>query len=524
MYMPHGLLKLLTVISIAIAYPTPVAHAAEVTTIGRATVPKAGNPAAVKAGAEKAAKAKALSAAIDKVLGVNSSSKPEIKAVFDQIAEQIPEEAWSGTSQKAIGDSEFEYSVNFVMDEKDFRTLLSDLGVALSTATNRSFAILAIVDEFVSRPSDINAPLEELVEFSTEKTASVSDHSAGAASSDSSDAASSSEAARAARYGVSARASQSSRSSSSEKAEFQNAVDVQVADRTNYKKLVKYQPNGSPERTSVVYAALSAQLQDRDLKIVDNDMFRSKFFKDAPLTLEKMSNSEFLSKYVPFARSEAAADFLMVGTSVIFDAGKSNVTGSQVCNAIVSIKTYSTSGGEMIASETVSEVGSGINIDDCKGNLGRKVGAIIGPTIGARIQEYWKRRQMYGREFHVTLVGKDMPLTVRMQFQNLIKGTLNISNVNKRSESDAKVDTVVTYKGTDPVDQVIAAKLLESPTFSIIDAFTSGDNVFICMGPCRQFPEITGIAKVEAVPAPPATVTPVAAPASAPAKGKKGSK
>jgi hypothetical protein len=99
----------------------------------------------------------------------------------------------------------------------------------------------------------------------------------------------------------------------------------------------------------------------------------------------------------------------------------------------------------------------------------------------------------------------------RLQFLSLVKGAANFSNVTKRNESDVRVELTVTYKGTDSIDDTLALKLLESPAFQSIDKVTVGEKVYICMGSCRQYSSVTGVAPS----------APPAAPAAAPARGKK---
>ncbi len=469
------------------------ANADDVSTLGRAALPKAS--ASLPTGTREA-KRKALNAALDKILGAKASSNPAVVEAFERVMEQVPNGAWSTVTTTDDGAGKVEFAITLTLDEKEFRTLLSDLGIALNTATTRSFALLAIMDEFVSRPGDPEMPAEIVREFSAERLSAYSDNSSGSASSRSSSASASAEAVGAHGHGVGMRGSSQSsdRSSSSERAQFRNDVEANTEERVSYKEIVKFQPKSSPESSSVVYTALSAEFQDRDLKVLDNDMFRSKYFSGTPLTLDQMSNSSELSKYVKFARQEAAADFFMVGNSIIFNTGESKTTGNKTCTALVSVKTYSTSGGEMIASETLTETGSGGTFEECKGNLGKKVGNLLGPAVATRVQEYWKRRQMYGREYSVNLLGTGLSVPMRLQFMNQVKGTADISNVVKRTESDARVELNITYKGSESIDDAIAMNLMNSPIFQIdFDKVVNGDKVFVCLPKCHAFTELTGV-------------------------------
>ena len=106
-------------------------------------------------------------------------------------------------------------------------------------------------------------------------------------------------------------------------------IHAEDHDNVSFKSLVKYQPQGSaPETLNLTYGALVGQLQDYDLRVFDNDIFRSRYFKDKPLTLDQMVNGSELSRYGEFAKTEANADFFLAGTSVIVDTGKIPTTGN----------------------------------------------------------------------------------------------------------------------------------------------------------------------------------------------------
>ena len=452
-----------------------------------------------------------------------------------------------------------------MIDDKEFRTLISDAGIASNTATTRSFAILAVMDEFLTTKKDLRAPLEELTEFHAEKGKSFKDKSINAKSSNSAAASSASSAtsidARAS-TSVDAKASSSGKASgsyssnldasgkasaagaardsggsasfgasregkvsASENAQFsgersssgsykgssaeslkassaasassassQSASAVSAKnvaseehDNVSYKKLVKYQPqNKGPEKTSQTYNALMGQLQDYDLRVVDNDMFRSKYFKSKPITIEQMQNSEELSKYVSFAKKDANADFFMVGTSIIIDQGMNSNTGEQECTGVATVKTYSTVNAESIASETISEAAAGRNLDECAGNLAKKLALVGGPIIGSKVQEYWKRRNTYGREFVLTLTGQTLPLMVKTIFTKTLKGVPGVEGNVQRAATDKEMQIVVTYKGTDPLDQAVFEALSSNPAFASLDSKTDGNQILLCMGPCPK--------------------------------------
>ncbi|HEY3451346.1 MAG TPA: hypothetical protein VGK67_33620 [Myxococcales bacterium] len=486
------------------------AHAKEVEIIGKSSVPVPPPPKSkkdpqpdvqlIRANAIKEAKRQATISAIDKILGPSSSKDPRVSSKIDAVMAQIADDRIVDTKAAKVGDN-YEVTLKVVLDDKEFRTLLSDLGIAINTAAVRSFSILTVMDEFVTTPKDLKAPLEELVEFSSERGASMHDKSksADSSSSDSADSVHASGNINAAgshsgAYGggsahvqgshsVNAASSSSSKSSS----ERSNDVAAEVHDNVTYKKLVKYQPQSTaPEKVSQAYNALMGQLQDYDLRVLDNDVFKSKHFKDAPLTIEQMQNGEALSKYVAWARTEANADYFMVGNSIIIDSGKNKNTGDYSCTGLVTVKTYSTADGEAIASETISEASAGLNLNDCAANVAKKLAKVGGPIIGARVQEYYKRRATYGREFVVTLVGANLPLMLKTNFAKALKSVPGVENDQQRTSSGKKLQIVVTYKGGDPLDQAMAAQLATNPSFATLDAKTDGNQVLFCMGSCDE--------------------------------------
>jgi hypothetical protein len=489
--------RLMVVAAILTAFVAHPVFAKELEVLGRASVPlpppskdqkQQPDVQAIRASALKAAKRQAAIAAIDKVLGPDASKDPRVAAKVDAVVAQISEERIVDTKASREGD-EYQVTLKVVLDDKEFRTLLSDLGIAINTAAVRSFSILSVMDEFLTSPRDLKAPLEELVEFSHDRGASLSDKSKGsesfAASASGNMQGSSNHEGH--HGGGSQQNSASHNMAAKGSAAYANDVAMEAHDDVRYRKLVKYQPqNTGPEKTSQAYNALMGQLQDYDLRVLDNDVFRSRHFKDAPLTIEQMQNGEALTKYVAFARTEANADFFMVGNSIIIDSGKNRNTGDDQCTGLVTVKTYATADGEAIASETLSEAATGLNLNDCAGNVAKKLARIGGPLIGARVQEYWKRRATYGRELVVTLTGSPLPLMLKTQFSKAVRSLPGIEGDSQRVSNGKQLQLVVTYKGSEPLDQALATQLSSNPSFANLDAHTDGNLLYFCMGPCAE--------------------------------------
>lgn len=467
-----------------------VAQAKEIEVLGEATVPLTeGHPQDVKAKATKAAKRKAVMAAIDRILGPDASLNPKVAPKVDAIVAQVPESAIIDRKASRV-ENNFRVELRLVLDDKTFRTLLSDQGVAINTAGTRASSLLAIMDEFVTSPRNINAPVEELVVYRSSVGSSYSDQSAAAAT-DSLSAVQVSKskvavavsdhdgAAGAAHVSARATAVQSEKAAAA-----QNDVNAESHNDQFYQRLIRYQPsNAKAEKVSQTYNALIGQLQDYDLRLIDNDLFRSRFFAK-PITLNDMTNGEALAKYVGYARAEAKADFFLVGTSVVIDSGKNEHTGEYNCSGLVTVKTYSTQSGESIASDTISETSSGIDPNGCAGNVARKLARIAGANIGARVQDYWKRRSTFGKDYVLTLSGAGMTLGMRVAFFKAIKGLAGMESVQQRTSTDSLIEVAVTYKGNDPIDQAVAESLSSNAAFSTLDAVSDGTHIQFCLGPC----------------------------------------
>lgn len=548
--------------ALAVLFSTQ-ALAAEFTVrgVGSAPIVKGAKPEQIRALATHEAKRRAVIAAVDQMLGADASARPEVAQKIDQIVEQVSDASFSDVSSQAVGDH-FEVSLSLALDDKSFRELLSDKGVAVNTATARSYSILAVMDEYRTTPKDLKAPLEEIVEYNSQKGSSFSDTSSAGQSSRSSSSHASSAALAAdahqsssgsvkgaysnnasasqsvsgsyaqnagASYSgqsgsgnlnasssghvsgssnlnasskgwVDAQASQSSdahvraasasasSSSSSSSAYAKANVHAEDHDNVSYKSVVRYQPQSTaPENVNRTYGALVGQLQAYDLRVLDNDMFKSRYFKDAPLTLDKMVSGSELDRYVNFAKTDAKADFFMAGVSVIIDSGVSPTTGQYVCTGLVSAKVYSTVDGEVIASEMVPATGSGQNTDDCAAAVARKMALSIGPEMGAQIQTYWKRRTMYGRELILTLQGQ-LPLGLRARFANAVTTLPGVSSSVQRSASSTQMEFTVSYKGSAPIDEALAAALAADPAFANLDSRNETDRVLMCLGPCPAAP------------------------------------
>lgn len=523
---PKALVLVLTAMTLV-----PAAHALEIEARGVSTVSKTlfSNPGALRAEATLQAKRNAVLAALDKVVGAGTRNNPKVQAQLDELVTQVGEDVFYDPAPDMVGD-QYRLSITLRMDDKELRTLISDLGLALNTNAVRSQSILVLMDEFFTTPTDLRAPLEELVEFRHEAGNSYKEREAAASSSKSAYAASDKQAyavkaaeasrmngsrdtrvagaasdgmggqaavagrdttrlsaASASSYQAAGARSRNVAAASSSNAAYAHSINAEEHDNTYFKKLVKYQPqNTGPDKKSYTYNELKGQMVDLDIKVIDNALFKSRYYGNRAITLDQLENSSELSKYVAFARKEATADYFMLGTSVIYDTGIDPSSGMRACTGVASTKNFSTKTGEDIGSATQSDAASGTTPDDCRAKLATKLAGNLANQVGKHIQDYYKRRTMYGSEFVVRLTGGALPLMTRMAFTQAMKSVPGLENQVQRQASGEQIEIVASYKGADPLDQAVAMALASNPQFTRLDSMVDGNVIILCMNGCSK--------------------------------------
>lgn len=492
-------MKIVFFIAIASLFMIPsYANALEISVSGTGKSVITSDVTTVQALAKNEALQNAIFIAVERTIGADNTLQKNVSRKMDSIISQLEVYKISDDYRSHREGNTYVMTATLKIDDKKFRKLVSDMGIAINTVKSRAAgAMLVIVDEYYTTPTFMNAPLRDLTEFSTESTQSHKEMEAASASHKAASGATSSYRGAA---GVSARngyggsysgaaavRGKSSRASMEQgKASYARGESDFAHTRVNFKRLIEYQPkNTSPDKRNDTIGAFKRQLQESDLTVISNDLFRSKYFK-RPITIESLQNSEHLSKYATYARKDAKADYLTIGTSVIVDNGTDSSTGLFTCDGMVTVSTYATEGGEDIASDAVTESAQGSSTDQCRTNVAIKMGERIGSVIATNVQEYWKKRSMYGREYYVVLQGS-VPLATRLAFSKALKSTQGIDgNVEQRSSNGSETEFVATYKGSAPVLEAIAENLVTIPAFSNIDAITEGNRIFFCPGKCQQ--------------------------------------
>jgi len=468
-----------------------------------------------------------------------------VQAKLDDLVVQVGEDSFFGVTPSSA-DGQYQVSVTLRMDDKALRGEISDLGLALNTTDTRSQPILVMMDEFFTTPTNLRAPLEELTEFRHEEGSHYNEKEAAASSKSSAYAASSNaafaskeqaafavndksanrvsaahdtrvagaaqdgyggaaavsardagrfdasgesshQAAGAASRQVAAAASSKVAAASSSQSAYAHNINAEDHDNTYFRKLVKYQPqNTGPDKKNYTYNELKGQLGDLDIKVLDNALFKSRYFGDRAITLDQLENGAELTKYVDYARKDATADYLMIGSSVIYDLGVDKNSGQESCTGVASTKTFSTKTGEDIGSATQSEAAIGASSDDCRARLAVKLAGSLGNQVGKRIQEFVKKRTMYGAEYTIRLTGDNLSLMTRTAFGQALKTVPGLDKAVQRQAGAGQVEVVATYKGSDPLDQAIATALGGNPQFASLDSAVDGSVITLCMNGCKK--------------------------------------
>jgi hypothetical protein len=518
----------------------------------------------VQYNAKKEATESAMTMAINRILGANAMKNPKVQEKFGEIISQINVYKVKQNNSARTEGNRYIVNTVLIIDETKLRQLISDMGIAFRTNVVRSSAILTIMDEFFTTPSDLQnpAPLSDVTVYSYDRdtnykekealseksmdskavskrgqeassvdargqssgslkarnedsgSVSAKNKESGSVSGKSSFAASSPEASASASDRVNAGYSQkgsvdgkySQKGSVDAKYDEKGSVDARYAKGSSldtkslsknsldygrfvsasdnehefFTNIKEYQPkNGIPDRQNFTIKALQSSYQTYDIKILDNDRLRSKYFQNNPISVDKLENSAELDKYVKFSRDEAKADFFSIGSSIIVDRGKNPNTDSFVCDGMVAIKVYSTLDSETIASGALTESASGNSPDQCRTNVAKKIGEGLGNVISNKVQEFWKKREMYGMEYVVILTG-DVPPMTRIQFTNTIKKVQGVSNVKQRAVESGKYEFVISYNGSDPLADAIFTQIASSPlsaTFNNYDYAVDGNQI-----------------------------------------------
>lgn len=416
---------------------------------------------------------------VDRTLGAGASEKAEVKEKFKDIVSQsstyILDEDYSGE----VIDSDYVAKAYLTIDETAFRELISDLGIAINTANIRSNTIMIILDEFFTRPSDLSKSVlkKEVTTYDYNYDEKLKDTEKASSSLSASDKSSSK---RSGNYNSRSSGGYSSAYggggySSANRGAYSNSANSSSSlnAKSNYGKFVDYSKKEnesfknvkefdvlSPTVSNLNYTvdSLTSAFEKYDIRKTTSDIFKSKYFKGKPITSDKLANSAELASYVTAARKEANADFFAIGVSYIVDKGKNENTGKNECDGQVFIKVYSTLDGEIIASGTFSQTASGGSADQARAMTAQKVGNELGEVIAKKIQDYFKKRQMYGSEYIVQIKGSFMPVE-KMAISKALNSTQGIKSVKPRIQDESMNEYAINYSGDEAVQDAVFMQL-----------------------------------------------------------------
>ncbi len=518
--------KILTncVAALIFAFATQSSFADTVFGEGRTPL-TAGDAASIRNAAKQAAMRDAVIQAIKDATALDASD-PKFAPIVNEVAKQL-RDVQVKEERREGGD--FVTKIEVTVDRRQIKNAIR--GTDLDKLNDRSFTILALMDEFVTSTHDLKMPLEDLTVSHSDKGSSYSDKSVKAASasassnsalaaSSSKDAATASstkinaasnagyaaqanspygsesvaagrsstlngQASSAAAYSEKGNLAASASSKSASAAIDQKNVQSNSHDKESYIHLVKYQDTSKPSTNPIFQNAFLGNMRDYDLKFQDASIARSKFFGDKHVTMSMIDNSSDMAKFAEFARTKSNSDFLLIGSSTIISGDKNPATGEMTCVVTVTMKAFSTSDSEAIASDTEGMLASGINIEACAENASKRVADLMSPQFAGRILGYWADRSARGREFIVELKGKSLSLPMRMAFAKAIKDIKGVTSVVKEN-ANTGVKVVLTLKGgSDPQEVVYTAVTAQSAFSGVnLDGLVEGTSVIFCIDKC----------------------------------------
>jgi hypothetical protein len=485
------------------------AHAETISVSGVGKAPITADVALTRTQAMEQAKRDALTQAINKMNGPRAANDPKVQAAIDTISKQIGDDLIADQTASRDAANNFVVRLTLSIDDLKLRQLLQDAGIASTTA--RNFPILIVMDEFFTTATDKTKPLKELVEYSHDKSKSFaandkasqfskesgSETSAYSQKTDVSKAAVSD-----GYYGTSAASAKGTQSTAAVSDASYNAeqgsssetsVKAEQKDVVSFKKLVEYQPqNVGPDKQNYTYAALLRQAAKYDLAMIDSDLFKSKYLTGKPLTIEEMQAGREFARYIDAARSDAKADYFMVGSSVIIQGPKNPATGQFTCDGLVTLKAYSTEDGSTLTADARTESASGNSPDQCRVNVANKMANFVGSTVGSTIGNFWRQRETYGREYTISLVSllSNLPENAKDDFADALDSIKGVQGSAKERRSDKSVYEVsLTYKGDKSISREINAALKKVPGFEKAGRAVKGTSIRVCLeGPCPDKP------------------------------------
>ncbi|MGL5404171.1 MAG: hypothetical protein ACRC9I_10510 [Acinetobacter sp.] len=449
------------------------------------------------------AKADAVSALIIKINGMQSLS--EAKLLLPQIINQVNPAYFSNLGSQTDGENNLVTRVNLEIDDKEFRTILNDYG--LSKKNSRTSPIMIVMDEYFGVPRDNSKPVKEFTSYFNDQSYS-NDEKAAYSSREKASASSRESASSQGRsssgyvggydnwygsgaYAAGSKTSHNNKSSSSASASYSTSEDASYSQKErqnniqSFVKYVEYQtPSVVPEKVNQTLNSIAQNAAKYDLRLMDSDLFRSKYLKGRNMTIQQLLSDAELAKFAAAAR-ETKADWFMAGSSNIFDRGRSSATGQYVCDGAVTFKVYSVDDATLMGGETRTESASGATAEACRTNVAAKLGELAVSNVGPQILNYAKNRSMYGKEITIFVKSITNNVSTRLgddlyEALDQIAGT---ENINIRSQDGKLVEITMGYKSDKPLTVELNKALRQvNQTLASAERIQQGNTITLCIG------------------------------------------
>lgn len=387
---------------------------------------------------------------IDMTYGAGASKNPKIVSNFDTIVSQASTYVVDSNYSGELKDNEYMSTVKMIVDQSKFKEKMSLLGFALNTQNVRAHSILVVLDEFFAPPSNLSqsTATKEVITYNKTKDEKKTDKEALKTASSNS----------AAYAGIYGKAGAQSKSGTT----YGKFNEYTNKENEFFQYIKEYAPT-TPKAQNLNHTlpALQKAFTENDIRSLDNDVFKSKYFKGMPITSDKLTNSAALAGYVSAARRDAKADFFAIGVAYITDNGVNPNTGKNIADGNVFIKVYSTVDSTVIAAGTFSESAFGNSPDQARAKVAEKIGQELGDELSTQIQNYWNKRTMYGQEYVIKISGNFAPVD-RALLSRALKSAEGVENVTLRTSTDTSVEYTINYSGSDPAADSIFVQLYDA--------------------------------------------------------------
>lgn len=395
--------------------------------------------------------------------------------------------------------------VSIEMDDQEFRTILNDLGLAKKNS--RTSPIMIVMDEYFGVPKDHSKPVKEFTSYFSDKSYAYDENAdySSKINAKSTDSVSSSNKGSSSGYaaggyanyygaGTHASGSRSShnnnyKASSSDSYKSSESASYAQSERQNdiqsFVKYVEYQtPSVIPEKDNQTLNSIASYASKYDLRLMDSDLFRSKYLKGRSMNIQQLLSDSELAKFATAARAEKA-DWFMAGSSHIFDRGRSTATGQYVCDGAISFKVYSVDDATLMAGQTRTESASGATANACRTNVAAKLGQLAISEVGPQILNYAKNRSMYGKEITIFVKSTTNNVSSRLgdDLYIALEEIPGAENIDIRTQDGKMVEMTMTYKSDKPITAELAKALRKvNPTLSAAERLQQGNNITLCIG------------------------------------------